>query len=78
MKQTAQETSIRPNGFLRDNTLRVTLNREQFNSLADAQFLEAEIFRINSEELILEKTIHVGTAPNTTKNLIRLKYIIGQ
>jgi hypothetical protein len=46
--------------------------------LADAQFLEAEIFRINSEELILEKTIYVGTAPNATKNLIRLKYIMGQ
>lgn len=60
-----------------DNILHVTLNREQFNvnSLADWLFIEAEIFRINSEQLILERTFYVGTAPNVVKNINRYKYI---
>ena len=43
---------------LTNNDLSVTLNREHFHSLADAEFIEAMIFRINAAEMILQKTTY--------------------
>lgn len=59
---------------LTEDHLLLTLNREQFNSLADHSFIDAKLFRVNKNEMILETTTY-DIASATTKIIRRAKYI---
>ena len=59
---------------LMNNTLKVTINREEINALADAVFIEGEVYLINASELVLEVVFN-APGPSVAKRVRRLKYI---
>jgi hypothetical protein len=57
-----------------DNKLKVSINREELNTLADAILIEGEILTINTSELIIE-IIFLNPTASIPKKLRRITYI---
>lgn len=62
---------------LKNNTLTVTINREEVNALADVIFIEASIHMINTSEMILEVEFEDPT-PSVSRRVRRVKYVISE